>query len=383
MSETATTVAGAAALKGPSSNGPGFLAGPIGRNLGLVIALAILCIAGVITAGDRFADIDNVLTILKLAAVIGVVSVGMTFVIIGGGIDLSVGALVALSSVWATTLATQALAQDFHWIVMVFTALAVGAGAGLVNGVVIAYGKLVAFIATLAMLAAARGLAEIMSNRRTQIVQDDDFLDFFNGSVFGIPALVIIFALVAVAGWVLLNRTTFGRRTFAVGGNAEAARLAGIRVHRHTVKLYVLSGLSCGIAAVMLMARTTTGSSTHGPLYELDAIAAVVIGGTLLIGGRGTIVGTVLGVLIFTTLGNVFTLNNLSSSAQDVARGVIIVAAVLLQTRLAAREGRSRMPRSLGGGGGADVTGAPSGSQSGGSSVDGAPAGPRPGSPTT
>jgi ribose transport system permease protein len=383
MSETATTEASAAALKESSGNGAGFLAGPIGRNLGLVIALAILCIAGVITAGDRFADIDNVLTILKLAAVIGVVSVGMTFVIIGGGIDLSVGALVALSSVWATTLATQALAEDFHWIVMVFTALAVGAGAGLINGVVIAYGKLVAFIATLAMLAAARGLAEIMSNRRTQIVQDDDFLDFFNGSVFGIPALVIIFALVAVVGWVLLNRTTFGRRTFAVGGNAEAARLAGIRVHRHTVKLYVLSGVTCGIAAVMLMARTTTGSSTHGGLYELDAIAAVVIGGTLLIGGRGTIVGTVLGVLIFTTLGNVFTLNNLSSSAQDVARGVIIVAAVLLQTRLAAREGRSRMPRSLGGGGGADVTGAPSGSQSGGSSVEGAPAGPRPGSPTT
>jgi ribose transport system permease protein len=134
---------------------------------------------------------------------------------------------------------------------------------------------------------------------------------------------------------------------------------------------------------VMLMARTTTGSSTHGTLYELDAIAAVVIGGTLLIGGRGTIVGTVLGVLIFTTLGDVFTLNNLSSSAQDVARGVIIVAAVLLQTRLAAREGRSRMPRSLGGGGGAAVTGAPSGSQTGGSTVEGGPAGDRPGAPPT
>ena len=214
-----------------------------------------------------------------------------------------------------------------------------GAGAGLVNGVVIAYGKLVAFIATLAMLAAARGLAEIIANRRTQIVQDRDFLDFFSGDVLGIPTLVIIFALVAVAGWVLLNRTTFGRRTFAVGGNAEAARLAGIRVQRHTVKLYVLSGIACGIAAVMLMARTTTGSSTHGTLYELDAIAAVVIGGTLLIGGRGTIVGTVLGVLIFTTLGNVFTLNNLSSSAQAVARGVIIVLAVLLQMRLADRRG--------------------------------------------
>src|SRR4051812_30871537 len=311
------------------------MSGPLGRNLGLVIALAILCIVGVAPAGDRFADVDNVLTILRLAAVIGVVSVGMTFVIIGGGGDPSVGALVALASVWATTLATQALAEDFSWIVMVVTAILVGAGCGVINGVVIAYGKLVAFIATLAMLAAARGLAEIIANRRTQIIQDRDFLAFFSGDVLGVPTLVIIFALVAVAGWVLLNRTTFGRRTFAVGGNAEAARLAGIRVQRHTVKLYVLSGITCGIAAVMIMARTTTGSSTHGTLWELDAIAAVVIGGTLLLGGRGTIVGTVLGVLIFTNLGNVFTLNNLSSSAQAVARGVIIVAAVLLQQRFA------------------------------------------------
>jgi ribose transport system permease protein len=379
MSETATTGASTAAPRDRSGNGPGFLAGPIGRNLGLVIALVILCIVGVITAGDRFADVDNVLTILRLSAVIGVVSVGMTFVIIGGGIDLSVGAIAALASVWATTLATQAMAEDFHWIVMVFTALAVGAGAGLINGVVIAYGKLVAFIATLAMLASARGLAEIIANRRTQIIRDQDFLAFFSGDVLGIPTLVIIFALVALAGWVLLNRTTFGRRTFAVGGNAEAARLAGIRVQRHTVLLYVLSGVACGIAAVMIMGRTTTGSSTHGTLWELDAIAAVVIGGTLLIGGRGTIVGTVLGVLIFQTLTNVFTLNNLSSSAQAVAKGVIIVAAVLLQMRLADREGRTRMPRSLGGG--AAVTGAPGGSTGGGAATPGAPAGARPGAP--
>jgi ribose transport system permease protein len=345
MSEGATATAGAAPAVAQRSGRGGLLSGSLGRNLGLVIALVVLCVVGIATAGDRFASLDNVLTILRGAAVVGVVSVGMTFVIIGGGIDLSVGALVALSSVWATTLATQQVATDFHWIVIVLTAILVGAGAGLVNGVVIAYGKLVAFIATLAMLAAARGLAEIISDRRTQIVGNRDFLAFFSGDVLGIPTLVIIFALVAIAGWVLLNRTTFGRRTFAVGGNAEAARLAGIRVQRHTVALYVLSGITCGIAAVMLIARTTTGSSTHGTLYELDAIAAVVIGGTLLIGGRGTIVGTVLGVLIFQTLTNVFILNNLSSSAQAVARGVIIVLAVLLQMRLANRETRTRVAR--------------------------------------
>jgi len=307
----------------------------LSRNLGLVVALLVLCGVGIATAGSQFASVDNMLTILRLASVIGVVSIGMTFVITGGGIDLSVGAIVALASVWATTVATQTMAEDTHWIVIAFTAVAVGVGCGLINGLLVAYGRVVPFIATLAMLAGARGLAEIIANRRTQIVKVRDFVEFFQADVLGIPVLVLIFALVAVVGWVVLNRTTFGRRTFAVGGNPEAARLAGINVRRHTVLLYVVVGLCCGIAAVMITARTTTGSSTHGLLYELDAIAAVVIGGTLLSGGRGTITGTVLGVLIFTTLSNVFTQNNLSSSVQSVAKGVIIVVAVLLQQRLA------------------------------------------------
>jgi ribose transport system permease protein len=309
--------------------------GRLGHNLGLVVALGLLCVVGVATTGERFADVDNVMTILRLAAVIGVVSIGMTFVITGGGIDLSVGAIVALSSVWCTTLATQAIATEQHWIVMVLAAVLVGGGCGLINGLLISYGGVVPFIATLAMLASARGLAEIISQRRTQIVSVPAFRDFFSADVLGIPLIVWIFAVVAVIGWVLLNRTTFGRRTLAVGGNPEAARLAGINVKRHTVLLYVLVGVCCGIAAIMLVSRTTTGSSTHGLLYELDAIAAVVIGGTLLSGGRGTIVGTVFGVLIFTTLSNVFTLNNLSISAQAVVKGMIIVVAVLLQQRLA------------------------------------------------
>ena len=310
----------------------------VARNLGLVIALVILCVVGVITAGDRFASTDNVLTILRLAAVIGVISIGMTFVITGGGIDLSVGAIVALSSVWATTTGTQAMADNVGWIAMVFTAILVGTACGVINGVLVAYGRIVPFIATLAMLASARGLAEIIADRKTQIIRNQGFLDFFGAEPLGIPVIVIIFALVVVAGWFLLNRTTFGRRTFAVGGNPEAARLAGIKVQRHTVYLYALLGMACGIAAVMLMSRTTTGSSTHGTLAELDAIAAVVIGGTLLSGGRGTVVGTLFGVLIFTTLTNVFTLNNLSTSAQAVAKGVIIVIAVLLQQRIANRK---------------------------------------------
>ncbi len=309
----------------------------VGRNAGLVVALLLICVVGAILAGDRFTSTDNALTILRLAATIGVISIGMTFVIIGGGFDLSVGAIVALSSVWCTTVATQTMANDTHWLWMVAVALLVGAACGLINGLLVAYGRVVPFIATLAMLVSARGLAEIISDKKTQIVDVQGFEDFFNKEIVGIDVQIWVFALVSLVGWILLNRTTFGRRTVAVGGNLEAARLAGINVKRHTVYLYVLVGVCCAIAALMLIAKTHTGSSTHGSGYELDAIAAVVIGGTLLSGGRGTIVGTVLGVLIFQTLTNIFILNNRSFSEQSLFKGAIIVAAVLLQQRLASR----------------------------------------------
>ncbi len=305
------------------------------RNLGLLGVMVVLVIIGVWTAGDRFLSGSNLLIILELGAIIAVISVGMTFVITGGGIDLSVGASVALASVWATTAATQYYADLYGWWVMVMCALLVGSAVGAVNGFLIAYGRIVPFIMTLAMLASARGLAEQISENRSQLVTVDSFSDIFRARILGVPFTVYIMAAVAVAGWVLLNRTTFGRRTLAVGGNAEAARLAGIDVRRHTMLLYTLLGLCTGIAAIMITARTTTGTSTHGSLYELDAIAAVVIGGTLLSGGRGTIVGTLLGVLIFTTVTNIFTLNFLPTATQEVAKGAIIVVAVLLQQRLA------------------------------------------------
>ncbi|MFI6478518.1 ABC transporter permease [Nonomuraea sp. NPDC050663] len=301
------------------------------RHLGLVAALVLLAVVGLVTRPDTFATTSNLVSILSLAATIGVITVGMTFVIIGGGIDLSVGAIMALASVWATTLAT----QEFGPFVMVICALLVGTGAGLVNGLLISYGRLVPFIATLAMLVAARGLAQRMSDRKTQLVQPENagLVELSTTRWLGIPLLVFIFALVVALGWVVLNRTTFGRRTYAVGGNPEAARLAGIDVRRHTMLLYALSGLCCGIAAVLIMARTTTGSSTHGDLYELDAIAAVIIGGTLLTGGRGTIIGSILGLLIFTLITNLFILNGLNTSDQLIAKGLIIVVAVLLQRR--------------------------------------------------
>lgn len=348
MSEQNTTVVAPPQPGGQNSGGGAvgtttkrLLSGSVGRNLGLVIALAVLMLIGAITAGDRFISVDNFVTIIRFASIIGVISIGMTFVITAGGIDLSVGSVMGLATVVASLAAVQAAATQSSWLLMVLIALGVGVAAGLINGVVIAYGNVVAFMATLAMLVGARGLAELISGRRTQIVNNTDFLNFIRSDLLGIPILIWIFVLVAIAGWFLLNRTTFGRRTVAIGGNREASRLAGIRVKRHLVYVYVLSGLTAGIAAIMMLGRTTAGTSTHGTLYELDAIAAVVVGGTLLIGGRGTIVGTVLGVLIFSTLTNVFTQNNLDTSVQAVAKGLIIVVAVLLQQRFAARGSRT------------------------------------------
>ena len=315
-----------------SRRAPRFQLG-LGHSLGLIIALVLLVVIGVVTSGERFVGLSNIMVILEQTAVIGVVSIGVTFVITSGGIDLSVGSVMGLATVWASTLATQTMAENSHWIVMVFTALAVGTAAGLVNGILVAYGKVVSFIATLAMLVAARGLAQLLSEKRTQRVAPDNraINELAEIDVIGIPLLVVILLVVAALGWVLLNRTTFGRRTFAIGGNPEAARLAGINLRQQTVLLYTLSGLCCGIAAIMVTSLGNAGSSTHGDLYELDAIAAAIIGGTVLAGGRGSIVGAILGVVIFSGITNLFVINNMVQEWRLIVKGAIIVAAVLVQ----------------------------------------------------
>jgi ribose transport system permease protein len=301
------------------------------RNLGLVGVLVVLVVIGAVTRPDLYGNASwvgaNVSTILQQASAIGVVTVGMTFVIIGGGIDLSVGAIIALAGVWSTTLATQSYGAGG----MIFTALAVGVVVGVLNGVLISYGKLVPFIATLAMMVSARGLAAQISGKQTQVTANATVNGISTTRLLGLPLLVWILAAVVAAGWVLLNRTTFGRRTVAVGGNPEAARLAGINVKRHTVLLYAISGLCCGLGAIMLTSQATSAQAAMANLYELDAIAAAIIGGTLLSGGRGTIVGALFGVLVFSTITNLFAINNLSTEVQNMVKGGIIVAAVLIQ----------------------------------------------------
>lgn len=300
---------------------------PVRRNLGLLGVLAALIVIGLISAPATFMTSGNILNILTQASAVGVITIGMTFVIIGGGIDLSVGALAALAAVWCTTAAT----QDFGAVGMAFTALVVGLVSGALNGALIAYGRLVPFIVTLAMMVGARGLATKISDKRTQPVEVASVNRLAESKLLGIPVLVLILAAVTVIGWVLLNRTTFGRRTVAIGGNTEAARLAGISVRSHTLLLYAVSGLCCGIAALMIVSQANAGSSGQGDLYELDAIAAAIIGGTALTGGRGTIVGSLLGVLVFTTITNLFILNNLPTEVQNIVKGAIIIGAVLVQ----------------------------------------------------
>ena len=264
----------------------------------------------------------------------------MTFVIIAGGIDLSVGSVMGLASVVAPLAAVQdarrpdALAPRWS-----SSRSRSASSSGFINGFVIAYGKVVAFMATLAMLVAARGLAEILSERaRRRSSNSAGFLDFFRSDFLGIAVLIWIFVIVAVSRLGPAQphdlrpphrrdrRQPRGRSSRRHQGQAP-----------HGVRSTRSPDCAAGIAGVMMLGRTTAGTSTHGQLYELDAIAAVVVGGTLLIGGRGTITGTVLGVLIFATLTNVFTQNNLSTSVQAVAKGIIIVVAVLLQQRFAAR----------------------------------------------
>lgn len=294
--------------------------------LGVVLALAALVVSLSI-ASPFFLTTNNVLNIGVAIALVGVVAAGSTLVMIAGGLDVSVGSTVALAGVSAANV----LSSTHSVALAVVTGAVVGALAGLFNGLVITKLHINPLIATLGTLSVYRGLTFIVSDGVAIGVTEARFLDIGSGRFAGIPnpliILLVVFGLLAV----VLHGTDVGRNVYAIGGNPEAARLAGIDIKRQRLLLYVVSGLCCGIAAFMLIALSGSGQNTNGNLYELDAIAAAIIGGTLLSGGRGTITGSVLGVLVFTTITNLFALNNVQSAVQDIAKGAIIVAAVLIQ----------------------------------------------------
>jgi ribose transport system permease protein len=294
----------------------------------VIVALVIFgAIAGAVT--DRpFLTTDNLVTIVTQASVVGIIAVGMTFVIATGGIDLSVGSMLAAASVTGAVLLRNDAIPETTFMFIVFT-VGFALLLGTFNGVIIGYGRVVPFIATLAMLAIARGLALWFSGRTDiPLLQLTALRSLGRGYT---PA--IVFLVVVAIGWVVLNLTRYGRHVVAVGGNREAARIAGIRTSSIVTTVYVVSGLCVGLAAVIQTARLGTASPVSGSLLELDAIAAVVIGGTSLAGGRATMLGTFLGVITFAIVFNLLTLLNLPIESQYIVRGGIILAAVLIQRR--------------------------------------------------
>ena len=271
---------------------------------------------------------SNLLNVKEQTTINAVIAVGMTFVILSAGIDLSVGSIVAISGV---VLANR-LQSGAPLPVAILCGLGVGALCGLVSGILITKGKLPPFISTLGMMSVARGAALVFTDGRPISGFDESFRSLSIGRVLGIPAPVILTILLYAAASVLLNRTRFGRYVYAIGGNEEATRLSGVDTGFHKTVVYILSGITAGLAAVLLTARLNSAQPIAGAMYELDAIAAVVIGGTSLTGGLGTLSGTLIGALTMGVLRNGLNLLGISSFLQQIVIGFVIIVAVLTDT---------------------------------------------------
>jgi len=296
-----------------------------------VLFVILLVGLGLTLTTDTFLTVSNLTNVARQVSINGILAVGVTFVLLTAGVDLSLGSVVALSGVACATFAHPG---DHAVFVPIAVGLLTGAACGLVNGVLVTYGRVAPFIVTLGMMTIARGLALIFSGGRP-VTNLSDELTALAGDVAGVPIPVLCFAGVTVAAWFFLRDFRLGRHVYAVGGNEQAARAAGVPVERVKLFAYGVCGLLTGLAGVVLAARITTGQPNAGQAYELDAIAAVVIGGTSLGGGVGTIAGTLLGVLLIGVINNGLDLTGVSSYYQAVIKGVIIVGAVWLDRRQA------------------------------------------------
>lgn len=304
-----------------------------GQRLGTLIGLLALC-ALLWILSPHFLTVSNLLNVLEQTAINAVIAVGMTFVIISAGIDLSVGSLVALAGIALGTL----LHGGAPAPLAIAAALAVGSLFGGLNGIAITWGRLPPFIATLGMMSIARGCALLMTDGRPVSGFDAAFRSIATARVAGIPAPVLLTIAVYVAGRFVLSETRFGRYVYAIGGNEEATRLSGVNVRLHKTAVYAVSGLTSALAAVLLTARLNSAQPIAGIMYELDAIAATVIGGTSLMGGDGGLGGTLIGALIMGVLRNGLNLLGVSSFLQQVIIGLVIVFAVLVDTALKGRK---------------------------------------------
>lgn len=301
--------------------------------IGMCILISILTINNGVSIFLKFRNIVNV---LRQSSVIGIIALGVTFVIITGGIDLSSGSLVALIGCLSAILARQI--YDLPVIIPIVGALVLGFAAGAINGGLHAKFKIPPFIATLGMMVSARGLGYLITGGRPidnltesyQFIGQGSILEF--GQNFFIPIPVLVFLMMALIAHFLLSRTRFGKNTYALGGNEQAAYICGVNVDKQKILVYAWAGFLTGISAVVLTSRVSAGQPSAGLMYELDAIASAVIGGTSLQGGIGTIGGTVVGTLIIGVMNNGLDLLGVSSYWQQILKGVIIVGAVVIDT---------------------------------------------------
>lgn len=296
--------------------------------IGLVIFSVVVSLIN-----DRFMTGSNILNILRQTSINSIIAAGMTFVIITGGIDLSVGATLALSGAVVAML----ISLGYSPIVAIIAALAVGGGIGLFNGIVIAKGKLQPFIVTLATMTVFRGITLVFTDGKPISAGYEKNAEFLsgigNGYFLGIPIPIIIMIFVFIIGFYVLTQTTLGRYVYSLGGNEEATKLSGVNTDRIKIMVYTISGVLAALAGIIITARLSSAQPTAGSGYELDAIAAVVLGGTSLAGGVGSILGTVTGALIIGVLNNALNLMNVSSYYQLLAKGIVILIAVLLDRK--------------------------------------------------
>jgi len=298
------------------------------KSWGLAIALVVISLT-LSFAKPNFLTVPNLINVMRQISINGILAVGVTYVLLTGGVDLSLGSLVAVSGVVAATLAH----PNQHSLALpVMLGVMTGAACGAVNGLVVTRGKVAPFIATLGMMTVARGLALVISGGRPVSNLSGDFTRL-GGDVAGVPIPVIVLAVSAFLSIVFLRNLRLGRYIYAVGGNENAARASGINVAAVKLFAYSACGAMAGVAGVVLAARITTGQPNAGVGYELDAIAAVVIGGTSLSGGVGGIGGTILGALLIGVINNGLDLLNVTSYYQAIVKGIIIVGAVWLDRR--------------------------------------------------
>ena len=301
------------------------------KNYGIFVVFIVLVIILMILSPNAFAKPRNLINVVKQASINGVLACGMMFVIIAGGIDLSAGSVVALSGVVAAYLAQM---QGLPIFAPILGALGTGALIGLVNGFGAAYAELPPFIITLATMSIVRGVALILSGGSPVFGLQEQFEGIAGISIANvIPILVLYFLLIAVFSGFILNKTVFGRHVYAIGGNSITAKVSGINVKSMLLRVYIICGVFSGIAGLLIASRTMQGSPTVGVGYEMDAIAAVVIGGVSMSGGSGKWYGTIIGALLLALISNGLDILGVSSNFQQIIKGIIIAVAVYLDLR--------------------------------------------------